>query len=200
VKKSMTIIPWGVESAHYGFSPKKRRSVLHIIHVGHLTPVKDQATLLKAVALIAKRHAVELRIFGVDCMQGAIQKLGSALGIEKSVQFLDMIPYHEMPEQYAWADIMLHTSLSEGQSMALTEAAACGVLLAGTRVGLLYDLGEECGITVEVGNFEELATKVLGILSDQESWNRKIQQARLWSEAHDLTWTLNRIRLSLNSL
>lgn len=200
VKKSITIIPWGVETAHYGFSLKKRGSVLRIIHVGHLTPVKDQPTMIKALALIAKRHPLELRIFGVDCMNGAIQQLCKDLGIEKSVHFLDMIPYHEMPEQYAWADIMLHTSLSEGQSMALTEAAACGVLLAGTRVGLLHDLGEDCGITVEVGNFEELASKVLGILTDQESWNRKIHRAKLWSDAHDLKWTINRIRLSLDTL
>lgn len=200
VKKSITIIPWGVETSLYKFAPTKREAVLHVIHVGHLTPVKDQTTLLKTLALVAKRYPVELRIFGVDCMNGAIQKLCSELGIEKSVQFLDMIPYHEMPGQYAWADIMLHTSLSEGQSMALTEAAACGVLLAGTQVGLLYDLGEDCGITVEVGNFEGLASKVLSTLDDPESWNGKIQRAKSWSEAHDLSWTVDTIRLHLNAL
>lgn len=198
--KPMTTIPWGAETALYNFSSKKRGDILRIIHVGHLTPVKDQATMLKAVALIAKHHQVELRIFGVDCMNGAIQKLCRELKIERSVRFLDMVPYHNMPEQYAWADIMLHTSLSEGQSMALTEAAACGVLLAGTNVGLLYDLGENCGITVETGDFEGLASKVLAIIYDDRGWINKVQQAKSWSESHDLSWTVNKLVSMLNDL
>src|SRR5258706_1431827 len=130
------VIPWGAESEFFNFINKTYHSPLHLIHVGHLTPVKDQSTLLKAFALISKKHPAELKIFGVDCMNGAIQKMASELGIEDRVQFQGMIPYDKMPELYDWADIMLHTSIVEGQSMALTEAAATGVLLAGTRVGL----------------------------------------------------------------
>jgi glycosyltransferase involved in cell wall biosynthesis len=199
-RRSLTIIPWGADPSVYQFGAKKRGSILHIVHVGHLTHVKDQTTLLKAVAVISKKHSVELRIFGVDCMNGEIQRLSKELGVEKSIQFLDMIPYDQMPEQYAWADIMLHTSLSEGQSMALTEAAACGVLLAGTKVGLLYDLGEDCGLLVDTGDFEGLASKVDGIINDQPSWDQKIQNAKQWSEAHDLIWTINQLRLSINLL
>jgi len=198
VRKSITTIPWGVETDLYKFIPKDRGSVLRIIHVGHLTPVKDQPTLLRALALIAKQYSIELRIFGVDCMNGSIQKLCKELGLEKNVKFFDMIPYDQMPAQYEWADLMLHTSLSEGQSMALTEAAACGVLLAGTRVGLLYDLGESCGVTVEVGDFEDLAAKVLHILADRELWDQKVHQAKLWSESHDLDWTIREISSHLN--
>jgi glycosyltransferase involved in cell wall biosynthesis len=84
--------------------------------------------------------------------------------------------------------------------MALTEAAACGVLLAGTKVGLLYDLGERCGIVVETGDFEELSSKVLAIIRDDERWNNKVQQAKSWSEAHDLSWTVNKLVSLLNDL
>ena len=84
--------------------------------------------------------------------------------------------------------------------MALTEAAACGVLLAGTRVGLLYDLGENCGVTVEVGDFEVLAAKVLHILTDRELWDKKVHQAKLWSESHDLEWTVREISSHLNTV
>ncbi len=194
------VIPWGIEKNTYEFQMKKRNPVLHIIHVGHLTPVKDQVTLVKAFALVAKRQPSELRIFGEDFLRGAIQKLCKELGIEKKVQFLDIIPYEQMPEQYAWANMMLHTSSAEGQSMALTEAAACGVLLAGTNVGLLHDLGEECGITVEPGDFNGLATKVLSVLDDHESWNKKINNARRWAETHDLSWTISELISHLQPL
>jgi len=184
----------------YEFKTKKSNPVLHIIHVGHLTPVKDQVTLIKAFALIVKQHPAELRIYGVDRMNGTMQRTVQELGIEKQVQFLEIVPYHQMPELYSWADMMLHTSLVEGQSMALTEAAASGVLLVGTKVGLLHDLGEDCGIIVEVGDFEGLAIKVLNILGDHESWNKKIQNARQWTETHDLSWTIDKLGSSLLSL
>jgi len=194
------IIPWGIEKNLFKFMQKKRGSSLHIIHIGHLTPVKDQSTLLRAFALIAKDHPAELRIFGVDCMDGVIQKVSKELGVEKHVQFLEMVSYQQMPDLYDWADIMLHTSIVEGQSMALTEAAASGVLLAGTNVGLLHDLGDDGGITVEVGDYEGLAAKVLSILENEERWGKKIHNARQWTEAHDLRWTVSELRLQLDSL
>ncbi len=195
-----TIIPWGIERASYKFMSKKRGSTLHVIHVGHLTPVKDQITLIKTFALIAKQRPAELRIFGEDFLKGTVQKLCKELGVEKQVQFLHVIPYQQMPEQYAWADLMLHTSLVEGQSMALTEAASTGVLLAGTNVGLLHDLGEDSGIIVEVGDYETLASKVLSIVDDDERWNNKIQNARQWAETHDLTWTVHELEQQFNSV
>jgi len=194
------IIPWGVEKNAYKFINKKPGSSLHIIHVAHLSPVKDQVTLVKAFALIAEQRPAGLRIFGEDFLKGSIQKLCKELGAENQVEFLHVIPYHQMPEQYAWADVMLHTSISEGQSMAITEAAASGVLLAGTRVGLLHDLGEDCGIAVEVGDYETLALKVLKLLDSEEKWNQKIQNARQWAEVHDLSWTIRELKQQLNSV
>ena len=200
VTKSIDVIPWGVEPNIYPFNHKKPGSVLRCIHVGHLTPVKDQATLLKALTSISKRMPVELRIFGVDGMNGEIQKLTTELGLNDSVQFLDMIPYHLMPDQYGWADIMLHTSISEGQSMALTEAAACGVLLAGTRVGLLHDLGENCAVVVEVGDFKTLAVNVIAVLNDPSAWWDKVENAKKWSNNHDFFWTLSEIKSRIDRL
>jgi glycosyltransferase involved in cell wall biosynthesis len=155
--------------------------------------------LVKAFASIAKQRHAELRIFGEDFLNGSIQKLCKELGVESQIEFLHVIPYHQIPEQYAWADVMLHTSMSEGQSMAITEAAASGVLLAGTRVGLLHDLGDECGLIVEVGDFEGLAAKVLNAL-DNESWNKKVQKARDWTDSHDLQWTINELKETLHSI
>jgi glycosyltransferase involved in cell wall biosynthesis len=200
IKSTSHVIPWGADLSMYKFHEKTRRDILRVIHVGHLTPVKDQTTLLKAFALITKQLPGELRIFGVDCLNGEMQRLCKALNIERQVQFLDMIPYSEMPGQYQWADIMLHTSLSEGQSMALTEAAACGILLAGTQVGLLYDLGNEYGVTVKAGDYQNLAAKTIVTLENPVEWKAKVSRCRQWSVDHDIHWTvsgLTRLLLSL---
>jgi glycosyltransferase involved in cell wall biosynthesis len=200
IDRQIHVVPVGADLSNFKFSSKPRHTILHVIHVAHLTPVKDQVTLLRAFAILIKEYPAELRIFGDDCLQGQIQKLCKELNIEKYVQFYGMIPYNQMPQQYEWADIMFHTSLSEGQSHALAEAAACGVLLAGTRVGLLYDLGDQCGITVEPGDYKDLTAKVGLILNDPEEWKNKIQRARKWCESHDLSWTVGKLTKLLHTL
>lgn len=198
--RAIAVIPWGAEPSTYKFRFRKVGNILHFIHVGHIAPVKDQGTLIRAFAFINSKRPSELYMLGVDCLNGAMQKLCKTLGIEDKVTFVGMVPYQQMPAYYEWADIMLHTSLSEGQSMALTEAAASGVLIAGTPVGLLYDLQEDSGIIAACGDHEELARKIFEILRDPEAWNRKVENARRWSEEHTLQWTVNELTRQLNNL
>jgi glycosyltransferase involved in cell wall biosynthesis len=200
VSRAIHVIPWGADPLLYKFGSKQFNGSLHFIHVGHLSPVKDQATLIKAFSIISKRRPAILHVLGADLMGGTIQRLCTELGIERNVKFFDVVPYHEMPDHYAWADIMLHTSLSEGQCMALTEAAACGILMAGTKVGLLHDLGDEYGITIDTGDYKTLAEKILDILEKPEQWQKKIMTARQWSAMHDLPWTITQLKKLLNEV
>jgi len=198
IRRSLAVIPWGVNTDRYQFKERSTGDVVRFIHVGHLSPVKDQTTLIKAFAIINRKQLSHLTIFGYDTLNGRMQNLCSDLGIAGHVSFRDVVPHHEMPGHYQSADVMLHTSLSEGQSMALTEAAASGVLMAGTRVGLLYDLQECCGITVDHGNYEELATKVLEILQNRPAWEKSIRNARAWSENHSFAWTIKELTAQLS--
>jgi glycosyltransferase involved in cell wall biosynthesis len=201
VRRNIHVLPWGADPQLYPFESKPRKDTLHCIHVGHSTRVKDQATLLRAFALIAKQTPARLRIIGHDDgIQPELKKLCRELVIDTQVEFIPMVPYAEMPSYYRWADIMLHTSLSEGQSMALTEAAASGILMAGTPVGLLYDLGEACSVHVDFGDYRALAKRVLELLQRPEEWNKKILLARAWSVNHDIHWTMKRLESLLNDL
>lgn len=197
---SVTVVPWGVELQKYSFLSKEINEPIHFIHVAHFSPVKDQVTMLKAFALILQKYRGELRVYGEDFLDGALQRKCTELGIADKVKFMGIIPYAEMPNQYQWADVMLHTSLSEGQSMALTEAAASGVLLTGTRVGLLYDLGDEGGVPVEVGDYNSLAKNVILALENDFERKAKIRFARAWAETHDIEWTANEVTKNLKRL
>ena len=123
-------------------------------------------------------------------MNGSIQQLANELGVDAKMTFMKMMPYAQIHELYEWADCLLHTSLYEGQSMALTEAAASGVLLAGTNVGILHDLGERCGVVVQPGDYHSLANKLLDLRRSQTAWKMKIEEAHQWSVTHDLNWTI----------
>jgi glycosyltransferase involved in cell wall biosynthesis len=200
IEREMTTIPWGADASMYRFAPRKRLEPLRFIHVGHINPVKDQETLLRAFKIISDSVPATLQIFGLDTLDGKMHSLAERLGISSKVNFQNMVPYDQMPKHMGEADIMLHTSLSEAQCMALTEAAATGVLLAGTNVGILHDLGEKCGIVVDVGDFQSLAKKVLHIIGNPVEWESKVECARAWSEGHDLGWTIKTINAYLRSV
>lgn len=195
------VIPWGVDLTVYKFEPRRCTETLEIIHVGHLSAVKDQQTLLKAFALIRAKYPARLSIYGGDAgCSGQLHRLCEDLGITSSVIFNQMVPYPQMPEHYSSAQLMIHTSLSEGQSLAVTEAAASGIVVAGTTTGLLYDLDDSQAIRVAVGDYDELASKVLALISAPGEWDKKAQHARRWCEAHSLDWSINRINTELRSI
>jgi glycosyltransferase involved in cell wall biosynthesis len=198
IRREYIVIPWGVDLNIYTFAPMPSSKELTIIHVGHLSPVKDQQTLLRAFAAIRKKHQANLIIYGGDagCYQQLVD-LCRQLGVSSDVQFHPMVRYEEMPGCYRRARLMLHTSLSEGQSLAVTEAAASGVLLCGTATGLLYDLDESHVVRVGVGQHDELAAKVLEILDNPDEYKRRITNARRWCEAHSLDWSIAEINKNL---
>jgi glycosyltransferase involved in cell wall biosynthesis len=201
IKNEIAVIPWGLDLQRFVFRPKEFNGELKVIHVGHFTPVKDQATLVRAFADINRKIPSRLRMYGADAgCKPEIERLCTQLNIKDRIQFYDVVQYDEMPKHYDWADIMLHTSLSEGQCMALTEAAATGVLMAGTNIAPLYDLGEACGVIVERGDFKSLSYRVLQILSKPEEWRDKIQCARRWTEQHPIDWTIAEVKNRLMKL
>jgi glycosyltransferase involved in cell wall biosynthesis len=188
------VIPIGAEADRFPFEPKPPRTPLRIIHVANLTAVKDQGTLLGAFARLRGLGVdARLRVVGEDNLGGEIQRLAEGLGVRNEVEFTGAVPYAEMPAHYRWADIALSTSLSEGQNLALTEAAMSGVLVVGTPVGHLHDLGEDAAVLVKAGDPEDVARRIAAIVGDGPGWQRRVQAARAWASAHDMGWTVDRI-------
>lgn len=189
ISRVPVVIPWGTEENQITFSEKKFTVPLRLIHVGHLTPVKDQETLLKAIAQLHKQTPCRLTVLGGDSMGGRIQAYCHELGLNEIVKFEGLVPYSAINEWLQRFDILLLTSRYEGQCMAVVEAAAAGLLLAGTRVGQLYDLGDEGAVLVEPGQWEKLAASLLEVLHSHEGCQRRIAYAKSWADAHPLRET-----------
>lgn len=194
------VIPWGADRNIFFETKKERTSTLKIIHVANLNLVKDQETLIKAFDIIQKQVKAQLKIVGPDTMNGKIQQLVRARDLEHVVEFMGGLPYAQIQEQLAWADLFMLTSLSEGQNNAITEAMTCGLLAVSTRVGIMNDLGDDFGIVVDVGDYQTLAEKVIAIANDPLAWQSKVMRSTQWSNSHDLSWTLKRLDECLNPI
>jgi glycosyltransferase involved in cell wall biosynthesis len=192
INRDIKIIPWGIDTDVFKFVDKPLSSPIQFLHIGNLNAVKDQTTLLSAFAIISNKVNCILTIIGEGVLESKVRALARDLQLLDKIIFLGLLPYEELPMHYRKADILLHTSLSEGQSEVVTEAMSCGVIVCGTKVGLLYDQ-PDCCIAVSVKDFEMLASKVLQLLEDEQQMRLIKQNAHAWSSKHSIHWTTEMI-------
>ena len=132
-----------------------------------LDPVKDLATLVRAVAA-ARRSApnVKLIIAGEGPEREALTALAGELGMADALTLCGWLD--DMDEFYGSIDINALTSISETFPYAITEGASHRLPTAATRVGGIPNLiiDGETGYLVSVGDFETLGARIAALASD----------------------------------
>ena len=114
--------------------------------VGRIQPVKDQATLLRAVALVLADHPqwrerLRLVIVGDGPLLADLRALAVSLGIDNLTWFPGAIG--NVPDILRSLDIFALPSLNEGISNTILEAMATGLPVLTTAVGGSVELVEE---------------------------------------------------------
>jgi len=183
------VIPRGVDLTRFAFSNREPGRQVHFLNVAYLHPVKDQITLLNCFSVLCRHLDCTLTIVGRDYSNGELKRVCLSLGVADRVRFEGEVPHSRILEFYRSADVLLHTSLFESQGVVVAEALAEGLLVCGTRVGLMADLSDRCCVTVEPGQASALADKVLKLLDDSTQMIQMKKAGRQWAEQHDLEWT-----------
>ncbi|PHS79033.1 MAG: glycosyl transferase [Rhodospirillaceae bacterium] len=98
---------------------------------GRMEPVKAQAHLLKAHALMSQ--TVHLALAGTGSLEQELKNLVQILGTEKRVHFLGRID--DMPTFYKALNVFCLPSKMEGMPLSPLEAQASGVVCVATDVG-----------------------------------------------------------------
>lgn len=98
-----------------------------------------------------------------------MQKLSKNLFLEDVVEFLGR---QNVREYYPKLDLLLLSSVSEGQPLVILEAMAAGVPIVATDVGackeMVYDEEGQCGIIVPPKNHIMMAKAILKLYEDAE--------------------------------
>jgi glycosyltransferase involved in cell wall biosynthesis len=190
--RNVHIVPWGIDTSLFSYLNKPISSQVQFLHIGNLNHVKDQQTLLRCYKIVSNQIPSHLTIIGEGPLEKPLKSLVRQLELTEKVTFKPLIAYEGLPSVYHRSDILLHTSLSEGQCEVVTEAMSCGVLVCGTKVGLLYDL-PSCCISVPVKDYDKLAHGILALCNDS-SWQGHIRnEAQQWVLQHDIIWTAEKI-------
>lgn len=162
----VALAPLGADVSRFRPADGAPAAATTILFVGSLEPVKDPAAALRVfAALSAGRPSFRLEMVGDGRLRSELEAEVDRLGVGDRVSFPGQMPRAGMPERYRSAALLLVTSRHEGQSMAAVEAAASGVPVVGTRVGVLPDLGDGAR-TVAIGDEAGLAEAAAAVLDD----------------------------------
>ena len=191
-RSNIKIIPWGIDTGLFPFHARPIGNPIQFLHIANMHPVKDQTTLLRTFKLISDEVPAQLTIIGEGVLETEVKALAASLNL-KNVTFISPLPYDQLPEYYEKADILLHTSLSEGQSEVVTEAMSSGVVVCGTRVGLMYDQ-PTCCVAVDVKDHIALAAETLAIIRDEKRFRQIQKHAVEWATTHSILWTVEKLK------
>lgn len=175
-------IPLGVDLARWQpRAPEARepQAVARLIHVGSLNRVKDQSTLLRALALLAAAgQEFHLDVVGDDTLGGEIQRLCQELDLGARVSFHGFLPQAELRALMARANICVMASRHEAGPVAVLEAATLGIPTVGTRVGHIAEWAPDAALAVPAGDAAALASALAALFAD-ESQRRALGRASL---------------------
>ncbi|MBT2118302.1 glycosyltransferase family 4 protein [Dyella sp. LX-66] len=196
-------LPLGVDLAAWPPLPPRRRASgpARLLHVASLNRVKDQPTLLRALAALAAQGvAFQLDIVGVDTLDGEMQRLRHALDLDAQVRFLGFKTQRELRPLMEAAELLVMSSLHEAGPLVLLEAAVAGVPTVGTAVGHLAEWSPVAALAVPVGDHLELARAVRQVLEDEELRLRLAHEAQRRAVDEDAVYTAARFEALYRNL
>lgn len=187
------ILPLGVDLETWPPIPMRRRvagAPIRLLHVASLNRVKDQSTLLRAMAILRERGVpFELDVVGFDTLEGEIQRMAARFGFGREVAFHGYHPHFGARLYFERADLLVMSSMHEGGPVVVLEAALAGVPTVGTEVGHILDLAPGAATAVRVGDAPGLASAVEELSCDEPRRMRMAAAAQAFAVRHDADYT-----------
>jgi glycosyltransferase involved in cell wall biosynthesis len=189
--RRLRVIPNGIKIEDYAPLRRKGRrdGPRRVGFVGRVVPIKDVRCFIKACKLCQERLGdvrVEYLILGPADEDPQYQRecraLVNMLGMQDRIKFCGRV---DMRKYYPELDVLVLTSISEGQPLTILEAACAGVPTVATDVGgcseLLLGDGEQdrrlgpSGVVTRIGDPTQTGSVMAQLLTDEGLRQRMIE-------------------------
>lgn len=168
----LKIVPVGVDTNYFNSisASKNTNSVLHLVNVGRLDPVKGQKYLIEIVHQIIKKGVeIHLSIVGEGEERNNLEQLIIKYNLSKYVQLLGKKTQSEIKEIYLKADLYVFAAVPlqdgrrETQGLATLEAQACGLpVIAYDSGGIKYTIqNNKTGFLFDEFEIDKIVDKLL---------------------------------------
>jgi glycosyltransferase involved in cell wall biosynthesis len=197
-------LPLGVDLSSWPTRDPVRRDIgrpARLIQIASLNLVKDQSTLLRALAdLHAQRVRFEMDLVGDDTLHGEIQSLAERMGLSGMIRFHGFLTQRQLRPVVEAADLMIISSRHEAGPLALLEAAVAGVPTVGTAVGHIAEWAPQAALAVPIGDSSALAAAIRRLLHDEELRLSIARQALQRAAREDADYTAEQFQRLYSTL
>jgi glycosyltransferase involved in cell wall biosynthesis len=135
--------------------------------------------------VLSQRDDVIFDWVGVDTMDGQVQK--SLFRYRERVNIRGKMPHDELLDLHDKAHVYVHTSHYESQCVALCEAAAAGVPIVSTSVGIASQI--DGAIIHDTGDVDGISSSINLLLDDRTRASNLSQQVYQWAKTYNAEWT-----------
>ena len=192
--RRIEVLPLRINCHNFPFIDRKITYPVRFIHVAYYSPIKDQDTMFRAFSAVSRKIDCHLTVIGEGFDILKVKSLLEDLKIKDRVTFTGVLEQSQIPKYLANAHILLHTARFETGCAVIQEAMSSGVAVAGTRVGILDDIGDRYAVTVPVADDEQLAAKILALINDDKLYERIRKESFQWISNYDAVWAYENYR------
>ncbi len=202
--EKITVFPWGIDLDQFKISDKAsareelklEQGKFLVIFNRYFEPVYGVTSLLEAYRKFAEGKDDVMMIMLSDG-SGKIDALKyiTQHGLDDKIQVIGRVPNKELPLFLNAADVYVSPSLSDGTSLSLLEAMACGLGLIVTDVPAIKEwVNNKNGLMVKRGSTQELKDALQkyyenkALIAEHGSVNKKIA-------AEKADWDKNYLKL-----
>lgn len=190
-------LPWGVDIQHFNvptitsidrslIDERSNVKTFNLLSTRGFEPIYGVDVIARAFVIAArKRPELQLTLLGNGSQAAAIRQIFLVGAVYDRVHFPGQTTYEDLPSQYQNADLYISASHSDGTSISLLEAFACGTpaIVSDIPGNQEWVTPGENGWLFPDGNAEALASAILNAMDQRQSLPEMGRKARLVAEA-----------------
>jgi glycosyltransferase involved in cell wall biosynthesis len=188
-RRPLAVLPLRINKEKFAYRQRSITGPVQFIQIAFYGAIKDQKTLFRAFAKVCEQVKCHLTVIGSGFDVPEVRDLLQQLKIGDHVAFTGFVPQTKLPQYLDKAHILFHTALFETGCAVIQEAMASGIVVAGTDVGILNDIGPEYAVIVPPGAADELAKQTLKVVTDPVLYAKIQQNAYRFISTYDAVWS-----------
>nr|WP_307774522.1 GT4 family glycosyltransferase PelF [uncultured Cetobacterium sp.] len=173
--KKCEVVPNGIDMQMYSDLTYEKKSGFNIGSVLRVVPIKDVKMMLKGFKMALPRLR-DTRLYLIGPTNENKEYYKECLELVKNLELENYVVFTgrtDVKKYYKFLDVLMLTSLSEGQPLSILEGLACGIPFIATDVGncreILKEKPEgEAGIIVPPTSYAELSDAIVSFFQNRD--------------------------------
>lgn len=200
LENKIKVIPLAYDSDKFNMDAKVDKNIYgkYILSIGRLEEKKNTKRIVEAFNII-KKDLPDLKLVLVGQPGAGYEQVKQAVESSEHKQDIILLGFVSSENLYSLlrhAQVFVFPSLYEGFGIPILEAMATGVPVVASDISALHEVGDEAAVYADPIDVEDIATKVLNLIKDEDLRKQKIilglQRVKnySWSNTAAQTWPI----------